>query len=588
MGIQSAPLKRHRRHGASFVEVAVKYLSSRRTRTALAAGLAVAALAGQHAARAQTSHKPITHVIIIMQENRSFDSYFGTFPGADGIAPGTCLPVTPASMVGCVTPFHDPRDENAGGGHTAGAAEVDLHNGIGRARMDGFLIEQAKEKLRCTSGPQPCAALRDGLARHDAVGYHTAEELPNYWAYAAKFVLQDHMFEGVRGWSWPAHLDLVSEWAASCTNDAEASTCASSADLPSPARDLQLPWANLFQLMDAHGVTWTYYLGAGQEPDCRDDEMTCDPVGQTPGVPSIWNPVPYFASVKAQGADYLAAHNREVDKLLLDVKKGTLPQVSWVVPARIYSEHPPEGVTKGMEYVTSMVNAVMQSRYWRDTAIFIAWDDWGGFYDHVPPPDVDTNATIHPIQGFGLRVPGLMISAWAKPGMVDHSILSFDSYATFIENLFMNSARLDPAALGNPDNRPDIRDALTSVRFPDGSKAPIGRLIDEFDFNQTPLPPLVLSTHIPTGLVAVCNPDFRAACKSPTVTISWDPVAGPQVPGPFTYHVQRDGAELPQCVTTATSCTDKPGSGAHLYRAYSVDQDGTTSPLSAAAEADEP
>ncbi len=115
-----------------------------------------------------------------------------------------------------------------------------------------------------------------------------------------------------------------------------------------------------------------------------------------------------------------------------------------------------------------------------------------------------------------------MISAYAKAGMIDHQVLSFDSYATFIENLFMDRARLDPAALGNPDNRPDIRDALTRVTFPDGQPAQIGNLIKEFDFTQTPLPPLVLSTHIPTGITVTCNPDYRPRiAPTDTVTMAW-------------------------------------------------------------------
>jgi hypothetical protein len=232
----------------------------------------------------------------------------------------------------------------------------------------------------------------------------------------------------------------------------------------------------------------------------------------------------------------------------------------------------------------------MQSPVWNSSAIFIAWDDYGGFYDHVAPPNVDTNSntTVDPIQGFGLRVPGIMISPWARSGYIDDNVLTFASYATFFEDIFMNKARLDPAQLGNPDARPDIRDALTSVTFLDGSKHRIGSIMDEFDFTQAPLPPLILSTHIPTGIMVSCAPDNSEPCQSDTVKISWNPVAAKEIPGPFTYHVQRDGVDLPSCVTTATSCKDKPGSGIHLYRALSVDSSGVHSPLSAAAEADEP
>ncbi len=241
-----------------------------------------------------------------------------------------------------------------------------------------------------------------------------------------------------------------------------------------------------------------------------------------------------------------------------------------------------------MEYVTSLVNAVMASPAWASSAIFISWDDWGGFYDHVAPPNVDMNGSVYPVQGFGLRVPGLMISPYAKPGFIDHGVLSFDSYATFFEDLFMGGARLDPAALGEPDSRPDIRDSLTSVTFMGGRVAPMGQLMDEFDFTQAPLPPVLLSTHIPTEMIAVCSQDASAKCTSSSVTLTWSPLAAGSIPGPFTYHVQRDGAEIAQCVTSATTCTDTPATGPHLYRIYSVDARGTASPLSAAAEADIP
>ena len=558
--------------------------------TSVPAMLLALAIGAAGAAHAQDATRyPIKHVIVIMQENRSFDQYFGTFPGADGIPPDTCVPLDPHNPgLGCVKPFHDPHDGNAGGPHGPDSARADLNDGIKTTRMDGFIYEQLHANTKCASNAPNCAGFKGGVERHDAVGYHTQEEIPNYWAYAEHFVLQDRLFEGMRSWSWPSHLELTSEWVATCTDHSKASTCTTNPNGGDPHPDLKLPWSNLFQLLDVKGVSWKYYLGVGGEPDCEDDEMTCDPQIQTFGVASIWNPAPYFAWVQAKGPTYLKYHNPRVEQLLFDLRNGKLPKVSWVVPAEPYSEHAPAGVTRGMEYVTSMVNAVMQSRYWKDTAIFISWDDWGGFYDHVPPPNVDRNDTDTPIQGFGLRVPGIMISAYAKAGTIDHTVLSFDAYARFIEDLFMNGARLDPKALGNPDKRPDIRDALTHVRFPDGRVEPIGDLMDEFDFKQTPLQPLVLSTHIPTAITATCGPTSSQHCTQPTVTVSWASVADKRVPGPFVYHVTRNNVDLPQCTGTATSCTDTPGSGVYLYRAYSVDSKGIRSPLSAAAEADEP
>jgi phospholipase C len=557
----------------------------------------MAALLPVFGARAAT---PIQHVIMIMQENRAFDNYFGTFPGANGIPQGTCVPLDPAHpKQGCVVPFHDQHDVNAGGPHGAANARADLDDGINTTKLDGFVNQQTVFTLKsCNGNDQPalkptnCKAFVPGAERHDVMGYHTADELPNYWAYAQHFVLQDSLFEGVRGYSLGSHLDLVSEWAAACSNPAVITTCKSNPDGGKSSKGVRYPWTNLFEMMDINGVSWKYYLGEGTEPDCDDGEMTCAPQIQANGVLSLWNPPPGFSWVASQGQSYLQQHNPSLDRLLVDIKGGTLAQVSWVVPAAPYSEHPATGVTAGMEYVTSIVNAVMQSPYWANTAIFIAWDDWGGFYDHVIPPNVDRNNGPTPIQGFGLRVPGMLVSAYAKAGSIDHSVLSFDSYAVLIEDLFMNGSRLDPAQYPPQDSRPTIRDELTSVTFPDGNTAPIGLLINEFDFGQKPLPPLVLSTHIPTEIFIDCgstDPNNPQTCVAGPVKIYWHAVNGAEVPGPFTYQVLRDGQAINTCRSTKTVCVDtQAGSGVHYYRVYSIDSDNVSSPPSAAAEADEP
>jgi phospholipase C len=117
----------------------------------------------------------------------------------------------------------------------------------------------------------------------------------------------------------------------------------------------------------------------------------------------------------------------------------------------------------------------MRSDLWWTTAIFLTWDDWGGFYDHVPPPRVDAN-------GYGIRVPGIMISPWAKAGTIDHQVLSFDAYLKLIEDLFLGGQRLDPETMSRPDSRPTVREEVPIL----------GNLLREFDFTQDPLPPLIL------------------------------------------------------------------------------------------------
>lgn len=526
-----------------------------------------------------------------MQENRSFDHYFGTFPGANGFPAGTCVPLDPANPTqGCIPPFYDPNDINAGAPHGAPNALADIDDGVTTAKQDGYVLQQSLAKItaHCIKAPNDpaCAGTIAGQSIHDAMGYHDARDIPNYWSYAATFVLQDAMFAGVRSWSLPSHLDLTSEWVANCTDNTKASTCTTASTVPKPIGTTRYPWANVFDLLNAHNVNWRYYLGTGNEPDCEDDEMSCNPQLQTAAVPSIWNPLPYYSSIRNQGLAYQHDHIVSTDRFLADINHGTLRQVSWIVPNSEFSEHAPGGVTAGMEYVTSLVNAIMASPYWQSTAIFVAWDDWGGFYDHYTPPNVDTNSSPTPVQGFGIRVPGLMISAYARHGYIDHSVYSFDSYAKFVEDLFMGGARLDPAALGNPDSRPTpFRDALTTVTFMNGTTVPFGNLMSEFDFTQKPLPPLVLSTHIPTGITTNCAQNLFYICAGNKVTISWVSVTGPQVPGPFIYHLLRDDAELTACAGTTTTCTDQPPPGEHVYRVYSVASDGTRSPNSAGAVA---
>ncbi len=417
-------------------------------------------------------HK-IQHVIVIMQENRSFDTYFGTYPGADGIPMQNGIPtvcVNDPRTGNCVKPYHNPNDLNHGGPHGAVNATADINGG----QMNGFIGQAEKGKGSCTAPNDPACS---GNGITDVMGYHDAREIPNYWTYANDFVLQDHMFEPDASWSLPAHLFMVSAWSATCSQKGVASSCVNNIAGPvtlqqADAYNASYAWTDLTYLLYKNKVSWAYYVAPGTQPDCEDDAASCKPVKQGPKTPGIWNPLPNFTTVQQDGQ---LSNIQSVNNFYTSAKNGTLPAVSWVTPDGQESEHPPALVSTGQSYVTKLINAAMQGPEWDSTAIFLAWDDWGGFYDHVVPPTVDQN-------GYGLRVPGLVISPYAKQGYIDHQTLSFDAYLKFIEDDFLNSHRLDPKTDGRPDPRPTVRENVSIL----------GNLLSDFDFSQSPRAPVIL------------------------------------------------------------------------------------------------
>ena len=431
----------------------------------------------------------LKHVIIIMQENRSFDHYFGTFPGADGIPMKDGVPticdVQPDNRP-CIAPYHDPKFVNDGGPHTYGAFRTAVNGGA----MDGFVmayLKILKKPCQATNPTDPnCVNSQNGGI--DVMGWHDAREIPNYWTYAEKFVLQDHLFQQNASWSLPQHLFMVSGWSATCTNPYDPMSCTSDlgdADqksLDGSNKELYA-WTDLTYLMYRNNITWAYYLSEGINPDCADGEMTCEPQSLKVHVPGIWNPLPYFTTVHQ---DNQLGNIQTVDHFFAALKAGKLPNVSWIVPSGKYSEHPTASIKDGQAYVTGLINAVMQSKEWDSTAIFLTWDDWGGFFDHVAPPTVDEN-------GYGIRVPGLVISPYAKRGYIDHQTLSHDAYLKLIEDLFLGGMRLDPQLDGRPDSRPTVRENVPIL----------GDLLQDFDFSQQPLPPVVLPIHPKPGPASV-------------------------------------------------------------------------------------
>ncbi|MEX1046043.1 MAG: alkaline phosphatase family protein [Actinomycetota bacterium] len=417
--------------------------------------------------------RKIKHIIIIVQENRSFDHYFGTYPGANGIPrrpDGKITDCNPHPILKkCLKPYRTSEDLNIGGPHGRTASVRDVHGG----KMDGYIRSawKSREGKFCVEKPfaKSCKKFVGPKGQPDAMSFRRREDIPNYWAYADEFVLQDRMFASVDSFSLPAKMYLMSGWAAKCSNPNDPMSCTSD-----PYQDTGPPyaWTDITYLLDQNNISWAYYVGDGtnicpQFPDCT-------PFDKATSTPFNWNPVPGFKTVQ---------DNDQVDRVIgvsnfLDgLPTGDIPQVSWITPGERVSEHPGKGsMEPGPAYVTRLINAIGESPVWDDSAIFLTWDDWGGFYDHVNPPKIGDG------MGYGIRVPGLVIGPYAKEGYIDHQTLSFDAYLKLIEDVFLGSQRIDPATIDRPDSRPLVREEV----------AILGDLSDSFDFGQTPRPPLIL------------------------------------------------------------------------------------------------
>ena len=243
-----------------------------------------------------------------MQENRSFDQYFGTYPGAEGIpmaggVPSVCAPDPETG--GCQRAYVNHADVQAGGPHAAASVQQDVDGGA----MDGYVGADELAQNLCLDVTNPnCAPVPT-----DVMGYHTQSDIPNYWNYAQNFVLQDHMFEPNASWSLPAHLFEVSGWAATCTAHNDPSSCQNDISGPQPwppngtgwtsqpSGSQNTPiyaWTDMTYLLHKNNVSWGYYVTTGTEPDCQNDAaLSCAPVKQSPSVFGIWNPLPYFDTV---------------------------------------------------------------------------------------------------------------------------------------------------------------------------------------------------------------------------------------------------------------------------------------------------
>ncbi|MBI4259205.1 MAG: hypothetical protein HY658_01445 [Actinobacteria bacterium] len=341
---------------------------------------------------------PIKRVVYLMLENRSFDHVFGRFPGVDGATTGL-RDGKEVPLIRC--PEWLPGDLP----HDYGAAL--RHRGGGK--MDGFADDTP-------------------YSDHYAYSQQWEEDVPNYWHWAREYVLCDNFYASALGPSYPNHLYMIAGQSGGAHDNPERSHPRIVDGRPfktwgcdhfddqyvivdledgttanvDPCFDFETQGDQLNRI----GVPWAYYAAESHQ------------------VGYIWNA---YASIDHvfNDQELWDRHIRPVDSVLTDIRAGALPAVTWITPRYELSDHPPWSTCHAQNWTTSIVNAIMRSPIWEHTAIFVTWDEWGGFHDHVLPPEVDPF-------GYGFRVPMLVISPYAKRGYIDHEPGDFVSPHRFI------------------------------------------------------------------------------------------------------------------------------------------------------------
>jgi phospholipase C len=330
---------------------------------------------------------PIKHFVMLMQDNHSFDNYFGTYPGADGIPAGVCqrLNLARSSTTGCVKPFRlgtTPSEDLSQG---AGIQKRQYNNG----KMDGFVA----------------AYRRLGLDGSSTMGYYDGGDLPYYWNTAEQFVLFDRFFSSTTVGSRESYLYWL---AGQAPRSARPLTTSAGYD--------NLP--TIFDRLHAKQVTAKFYV------ENLDARVTA-PGRQNLARSSQVVKVPLLSMKRFQDRGPLAGKIVDLSEYYLDLRRGTLPAVSYIVTSGS-SENPPARVDVGQKAVRKLTSELIKSPYWESSAFMWTYDGWGGWYDHVPPPRVDD-------RGYGFRVPALLVSPYAKRGVVDHSVLDYTAMLKFIE-----------------------------------------------------------------------------------------------------------------------------------------------------------
>lgn len=410
----------------------------------------------------------LKHLVFIIQENHSFDNYFGTYPNANGLTNNSIPFNVTNNESELVSPYHlnantpvaiigdevesgqtealqfEKSNSSSASFHLSFQSINDLnhswavaHEAYDNGKMDGFISAQGGNTL--------------------TMGYYDRRDIPYYWDYADNYVLDDNFFSSEMGPSLPNHLYIASGTSGP-TNLKQNFVSDDGSIFDDPEtfipKDYDLSWETLAEELSMANISWTWYNG-----------------NSNASLPTTWNVLPLFDYFQTH-PDQLSEHLKNTGNFESDILADDLPAVSWIIPGDWHpptlpsvfsnesvSEHPPSRCDAGMDYVSYLVNKVMESSAWSSTAIVITWDDYGGFYDHVSPPQVDK-------YGEGFRVPALVISPWAKHNYIDHTQYEFASLIALAEHTF------NLATLG-------VRDATAND------------MMNSFNFGQKPQPTLI-------------------------------------------------------------------------------------------------
>ena len=442
---------------------------------ATAGGISLGRPAGAMATRRATSASPTTPIeqaIVVMFENHTFDNLFGSFPGANGVVSA---------------PAPDPM-------------------------VSDFVHDNAHCRAVMTGGTM------EGFPAWGTVTY-SQETIPIYWAYATQFGLSDNFFTSAATDSTPNHLYMLAGQSGGI--NACPSTALAFGAPPPPNTSVlsmsptgtpyfQYPVVDIPTLpeeMTANGVSWRYYVDY-----------------------EVWD-VPSFVTA-------LVGSPNVIDKpaqIITDIQNGDLAAMSWVCPSYNESNHPPEPMGQAQNYLAQLVNVLMASPYWASSAVFVTWDDYGGYYDHVSPPTVD-------VMGLGPRVPLIVISPYTRPGHISHKQAEFSSFVTFAE------VNWSLPSLGQ-------RDALSET----------SDLMDFFDFSRRPIAPAYQQTIPAPTLLAVPGPQLAAinsltmpSVGGPSTTFVFSAIWTPSS-APTTATVLIDGATNSMSVVASPPDQDPAG-----------------------------